>query len=237
MPTSFSPAALAVNGEQMPRRASGRRRLQGARGAAFIVLLLYFTGGVAAVGFAGEPGNSGGDRLARVVAAGLAQVGVTIRYDPAYVKLIYPGGDVPPDRGVCSDVVIRAWRAVGFDLQQLVHRDMKANFAVYPRHWGLKRPDPNIDHRRVHNLAVYFRRQGLQLPVSSAASDYHPGDLVTWNLPGNLAHIGIVTDRRTPDGVRPLIVHNIGAGAQVEDILFAYPITGHYRGLPAAKFR
>jgi uncharacterized protein YijF (DUF1287 family) len=173
-----------------------------------------------------------------LLAAGHAQVGVTLHYDPAYVRLSYPGGDVPADRGVCTDVVIRAYRALGIDLQQRVHEDMRAHFGAYPKAWGLARPDRNIDHRRVPNLAVFFTRHGARLPVSRDASDYRAGDLVTWMLPGNLPHIGLVSDRRavvatgSPREARPLILHNVGAGAQVEDVLFAWPVTGHFRYLP-----
>lgn len=131
--------------------------------------------------------------------------------------------------GVCTDVVVRSYRAVGIDLQERVHRDMRAAFPAYPRLWGLSRPDPNIDHRRVPNLQVFFRRQGAQLPVSQDLDDTQPGDLVTWVLPGDLPHIGIVIHRRSSDGARPLIVHNIGNGPKIEDILFRFPITGHYR--------
>jgi uncharacterized protein YijF (DUF1287 family) len=165
-----------------------------------------------------------------LLAAAHAQHGVTTRYDGRYVRLDYPGGDVPMDRGVCTDVVIRAYRQVGVDLQQRVHEDMRAHFGRYPAIWGLRTPDRNIDHRRVPNLQRYFERHGTSLPVSSTAADYRAGDLVTWRLPGNLPHIGFVSDRRA--GARPLIVHNVGAGVQIEDVLFAWPITGHYRYLP-----
>jgi uncharacterized protein YijF (DUF1287 family) len=170
------------------------------------------------------------DRRARVIAAAHAQEGVTTRYDGRYVRLDYPGGDVPADRGVCTDVVVRAYRAIGIDLQQRVHEDMRAHFAAYPALWGLRHADRNIDHRRVPNLARYFERNGRSLPPSTQAADYRPGDLVTWRLPGNLPHIGIVSDRRA-DGP-PQIVHNVGAGVRVEYVLFAWPITGHYRYLP-----
>jgi uncharacterized protein len=159
----------------------------------------------------------------------LQQTEQHVVYDGAYRRLAYPGGDVPADRGVCTDVVIRAYRSIGIDLQQRVHEDMRAAFAAYPKQWGLNKPDPNIDHRRVPNLQTYFKRQRAQLPVSRDATVYQPGDLVTWMLPGNLPHIGIVTERRSHDGVRPLIVHNIGQGPKLEDMLFDYPITGHYR--------
>ncbi len=150
-------------------------------------------------------------------------------YDGSYVSIAYPMGDVPKDRGVCTDVIIRAYRKVGIDLQVEVHRDMKANFQRYPKIWGLSRPDANIDHRRVPNLQAFFKRKGEQLPVTDRAGDYRPGDLVTWMLPGNLPHIGIVVDRKSRDGKRFLVVHNIGRGPRMEDSLFDFPITGRYR--------
>jgi uncharacterized protein YijF (DUF1287 family) len=171
-----------------------------------------------------------GTSAQRLVAAAYAQVGVTLAYDPSYRRIAFPGGDVPPERGVCSDVVVRAYRGLGIDLQRLVNDDMRQAFSAYPHLWGLAHPDPNIDHRRVPNLATFIARHGATLALSGDAKDYRPGDVVTWVLPGNLAHIGIVSDRKIDD--RPLMVHNIGAGAQVEDVLFAYPITGHYRYLP-----
>ena len=177
-------------------------------------------------GWAEEPPSD----LHRVIYSAYAQVGVTLLYDPAYVSLPFPGGDVPIDRGVCTDVVIRAYRGIGVDLQLLVNQDMRKAFPAYPRKWGLSRPDPNIDHRRVENLAVFFARHGQALPISLEAADYRPGDLVTWRLPDGHPHIGLVSDR-SANG-RPLLVHNIGAGAKVEDILFASTITGHYRYLP-----
>lgn len=156
------------------------------------------------------------------------QIGVTVEYDPSYVVLSYPGGDVAKDRGVCTDVVIRALRGIGLDLQQAVHEDMKKNFAAYPQRWGLKKPDKNIDHRRVPNLRTYFKRQGWELPLTQQAKDYHPGDIVTCTVAGNLPHIMIVSDSRTKDGT-PLIIHNIGIGTEEEDALFLFPLTGHYR--------
>jgi len=165
----------------------------------------------------------------RLVAAALEQTTHAVRYDGSYRRIPYPGGDVPADTGVCSDVVVRAYRALGIDLQRRVHEDMGRDFAAYPRLWGLRAPDPNIDHRRVPNLQAFFRRRGAQRPLAAAGDGYAAGDLVTWMLPGNLPHIGIVSDRRSDDGSRPLIVHNIGQGPQVEDMLFDYPITGHYR--------
>lgn len=158
------------------------------------------------------------------------QVGVTLSYDPVYRRLSYPGGDVSQTTGVCTDVVIRALRQQGLDLQEAVHRDMRAHFALYPKHWGLSRPDSNIDHRRVPNLMTWFKRQGWSQPVSRDVSAYRAGDIVTWDLGRGLTHIGIVSDRQSPAGV-PLILHNIGRGTQEEDILFAYAITGHYRPL------
>jgi len=166
------------------------------------------------------------------VAAALERTRHKVAYDPAYRTIAYPMGDVPAATGVCTDEVIRAYRALGIDLQQRVHEDMKASFRSYPRHWGLSRPDPNIDHRRVPNLQVFFTRHGKSLAVTARGSDYAPGDLVTWDLGGNVPHVGIVTGRRSADGARPLIVHNIGAGPRLEDMLFDYRITGHYRYLP-----
>lgn len=164
----------------------------------------------------------------RLVEAARTQVGVTLGYDPAYRRITYPGGDVPLATGVCTDVVIRALRAQGLDLQQRVHEDMRRHFSAYPRHWGLKRPDPNIDHRRVPNLMTWFDRQGLSLKVGQAAADYQPGDIVTWDLGRGLQHIGIISDRRSREGT-PLALHNIGQGTREEDILFRWPILGHYR--------
>jgi uncharacterized protein YijF (DUF1287 family) len=170
-----------------------------------------------------------GSEPSRLTAAARDQVGVTVTYDPAYVQLEFPGGDLPRDRGVCTDVVIRALRdGWGIDLQLAVNRDMKANFSAYPALWGLSRTDRNIDHRRVPNLQTLFARIGAELPLEDGPTPYLPGDIVTWTLPGNLPHIGIVSDQRSADGT-PLILHNIGRGAQEEDILFAYPMTGHYR--------
>lgn len=153
-----------------------------------------------------------------------------VRYDPAYVRIAYPNGDVPADRGVCTDVVVRAYRKLGIDLQKEVHVDMKANFAKYPsqKRWGLKTTDTNIDHRRVPNLQVFFSRKGTELPISDKKQDYAVGDLVTWDLGGGIPHIGIITDRKSSDGT-PLVVHNIGAGQVLQNMLFSFKITGHYR--------
>jgi uncharacterized protein YijF (DUF1287 family) len=161
------------------------------------------------------------------------QVGVTVGYNGAYVRLAYPNGDVARQTGVCTDVIIRAYRdAFGVDLQVLVHEDMKRAFSAYPRNWGLKRPDRNIDHRRVLNLQRFFARRGNALLIGQNAAAYRPGDLVAQRLPGNLPHIGIVTHHPNADGTRPLMVHNIGAGARLDDTLFTYTITGHYRFKP-----
>ncbi len=165
----------------------------------------------------------------KLVAAALAQTKQVVRYDPAYVRLAYPGGDVPADTGVCTDVVIRAYRtALGLDLQKLVHEDMKAHFSKYPKNWGLSRPDPNIDHRRVPNLQTFFKRQGAALPVTDKPEDYLPGDLITCTVAGRLPHIAIVV--AAPKGGKvPWIVHNIGQGPKLENRLFEFPMTGHYR--------
>ncbi|MEO6078405.1 MAG: DUF1287 domain-containing protein [Steroidobacteraceae bacterium] len=162
-----------------------------------------------------------------LVSAARQQTRDAVTYDGSYTRIAYPMGDVPPDRGVCTDVVIRAYRAIGIDLQALVHEDMRAHFDLYPRLWGLQQPDTNIDHRRVPNLQKFLERADAR--VRPAAATYLPGDLVTWMLPGNLPHIGIVSDRRAPVSGNPLIIHNIGAGPAEEDMLFAYPVTGHYR--------
>jgi uncharacterized protein len=170
-----------------------------------------------------------GPEPSRLTEAARAQVGVTVIYDPSYIRLDFPGGDIDRERGVCTDVVIRALRdAWEIDLQLAVNRDMKANFGAYPKLWGLTKTDRSIDHRRVPNLQTLFQRIGAELSLSDGPTPYLPGDIVTWMLPGNLPHIGIVSDRRTTDGT-PLILHNIGRGAQEEDVLFAYPMTGHYR--------
>ena len=153
-------------------------------------------------------------------------------YDPSYFAISYPNGDVPNDRGVCTDVVIRAYREIGLDLQALVHEDMAENFGAYPKLWGLRSADKNIDHRRVPNLQRFFERQDAEVRVTANPRDYRPGDLVTWMLPGNLPHIGIVSDRQVAGGSRPLILHNIGHGTSEDDIFFTYRITRHYRFYP-----
>jgi hypothetical protein len=167
--------------------------------------------------------------LRQFAAAALDRTHHTVRYDPAYVRIPYPGGDVPAETGVCTDEVIRAYRVVGIDLQKEVHEDMAANFSAYPRKWGRSEPDANIDHRRVPNLMLFFSRKGESLPITDRAEDYAPGDLVTWDLGRGLTHIGIVVDRKTVFTRRYMIVHNIGAGPKMEDVLFEWKIIGHYR--------
>jgi uncharacterized protein YijF (DUF1287 family) len=176
---------------------------------------------------AGEKQPRFGERLAY---AALERTYHRVRYDPSYVVMDYPGGDVPAEQGVCTDVVVRSYRKLGIDLQQLVHKDMSSNFHLYPNlaKWELDGPDPNIDHRRVLNLRTFFSRYGENLPVTDGAQDYRPGDLVTWRVPPDLPHIGIVSNRRGADG-KYMIIHNIGDGPKLEDRLFDFPITGHYR--------
>lgn len=151
-----------------------------------------------------------------------------VKYDPSYFRIDYPNGDVPSDKGVCTDVVIRTYRKLGIDLQKEVHEDMKAHFNEYPKKWGLKRPDKNIDHRRVPNLMVFFSRHGTVKEMSNDAKDYSPGDIVCWDLGGGITHIGIVSKRKYSQSNRYLIIHNIGAGQVLEDCLFRFKIIGHY---------
>ena len=152
-----------------------------------------------------------------------------VTYDPSYFSIDYPNGDIPSDKGVCTDVIIRAYRKIGIDLQTKVHQDMKANFDAYPKIWGLKTTDKNIDHRRVPNLMTFFKRKGAQKPITNNAQDYLPGDVVCWRLGGGITHIGIIVERKSADGKRNMIVHNIGAGQVLEDCLFDFNIIGHYR--------
>jgi uncharacterized protein YijF (DUF1287 family) len=166
----------------------------------------------------------------RLIAAAIERTHHSVRYVSDYVRIPYPGGDVPADTGVCTDEIIRSYRAVGVDLQKEVHEDMVRNFDAYPnkRRWMLAHPDSNIDHRRVPNLMVFFRRKGETLPVTNRAEDYSPGDLVTWDLGGGVPHIGIVVDQKSQSS-RYMVVHNIGQGPKMEDVLFNWKITGHYR--------
>jgi len=168
--------------------------------------------------------------LKNLVAAAIERTHHVIRYDPAYVRISYPGGDVPADTGVCTDEIIRSYRRLGVDLQKEVHEDMVQNFGVYPRSWRwlLSRTDPNIDHRRVPNLMVFFARKGESLSLSGRADDYTPGDLVTWDLGGGVPHIGVVVDQKSATSGRYMIVHNIGQGPRMEDVLFNWKVTGHY---------
>lgn len=168
-------------------------------------------------------------QLKQMLDGAIAQAGVTTEYDPAYVALDYPNGDVPEKTGVCSDVVVRAFRKAGIDLQKEVHEDIKAARSEYPTKWGANAPDKNIDHRRVLNLMKYFERHGKSLPISDAAADYQPGDVVSWELSSGVDHIGIVTNMLSESADRYLIVHNIGAGTRIEDVMFAWTIKGHYR--------
>ena len=165
----------------------------------------------------------------RLVKAAQERAQHKVIYDGSYRQIVYPMGDILLSKGVCTDLVIRAYRKVGIDLQQLVHEDMRDNFSEYPKIWGLTSTDTNIDHRRVPNLQMFFKRNGTELKISQTESDYRAGDLVTWMLPGNLPHIGIVSDQLIKDTFRPKIIHNIGKGPVEDDILFKYPITGHYR--------
>ena len=167
-----------------------------------------------------------------IVDAARARTLVDVRYDPKYVSLSYPGGDVSPDTGVCTDVIIRTYRnAYQFDFQKAVHQDMRANFSKYPKSWGLKRPDKNIDHRRVPNLETFLKRQGAAVPITKNAADYLPGDIVSWRLGGRLPHIGIVSNKKSEWGT-PLIIHNIGQGPVEDDLLFNTDINGHFRFTP-----
>jgi uncharacterized protein len=169
--------------------------------------------------------------LAKLNTAAIERISSNVRYDGSYVRIPYPGGDVPAGTGVCTDEIIRIYRVVGIDLQKEVHEDMAHNFSAYPNEprWGASRPDANIDHRRVPNLMVFFTRKGKSLPSTTNADDYTPGDLVTWDLGGDIPHIGIVVDHREASGKRYMLVHNIGQGPKMEDVLFSWKITGHYR--------
>ncbi|MBL7911498.1 MAG: DUF1287 domain-containing protein [Bacteroidia bacterium] len=170
----------------------------------------------------------------KLVVQAVNQTKIKVTYVPAYVQIKYPNGDVPANTGVCTDLVIRAYRGVGIDLQKEVHEDMVKHFKNYPKLWKLKAPDTNIDHRRVPNLMTYFKNKKAELTVTENAEDYKPGDLVTWNLQNKkvmsgITHIGIITDQRSLDGKRYLVAHNIGGGNTIEDMLFSYTIIGHYR--------
>ena len=204
------------------------------RGVLFVLAVFPSISVVARSGAAQSNSNSEARRrefLQHLAAAAVERTHHDVRYEPAYVRIVYPGGDVPADTGVCTDEIIRSYRSVGVDLQKEVHEDMSQNFELYPRRWrGLSsRPDANIDHRRVPNLMEFFSRKGESLSLSSHAEDYTPGDLVTWDLGGGVSHVGVVVDRESSQAGRYMIVHNIGQGPRMEDILFRWKITGHYR--------
>ena len=163
--------------------------------------------------------------------AAISIIDPSIDYDPAYFSIKYPNGDVPKNKGVCTDVIIRAYRKLNIDLQKEVHEDMIAHFSEYPnlQKWGMTKTDTNIDHRRVPNLEIFFERNGEKLPVTNNPKDYKTGEIVTWMINDKLPHIGIVTNQKSRDGKRNLIVHNVGGGQVLDDCLFDYKIVGHYR--------
>ena len=177
----------------------------------------------------GHPAVSDNGFYYRLADSAMVLTSYDVIYDPSYYSIAYPNGAVPAGRGVCTDVIIRAYRMFGVDLQKEVHEDMKANFDEYPDNWGLSRPDRNIDHRRVPNLMEFFGRHGETLPITNNPEDYKPGSIVCWNLGGGFLHVGIVSAEKTPDGLRYMIIHNIGRGQVAEDVLFNYEIIGHYR--------
>jgi uncharacterized protein YijF (DUF1287 family) len=181
--------------------------------------------------FKSLPANSS-PQLKQLIDGAVSQAGVTTGYDPSYVSIQYPMGDVPIDTGVCSDVLVRAFRKAGVDLQKEVHEDMARAWNEYPKRWGLSGPDPNIDHRRVLNLMKYFERSGKSVPITDEPDDYLPGDIVAWDLGGGIYHVGMVTNMLSETQRECLIVHNIGAGTRVEDVLLNWTIKGHYRFFP-----
>ncbi len=203
---------------------------------AFSLAFLYLTISFSAAAQSDHPPLSNEDFANQLSSAAITRTQFEVSYDPAYVRLAYPNGDVAPNKGVCSDVVIRSLRTFGIDLQKNIHEDMVANFSAYPKRWGMSRTDRNIDHRRVPNIETYFTRIGARIETSQTAENYRAGDIVAWNLSGHgrgwMPHIGIVTDQKSADGT-PLIVHNIGAGPQLENVLFSWPQTGHYRLSPS----
>lgn len=207
------------------------RHIRQRAAAAFIIVSVVAGGFVAQAQSQNSNETQRKEFLQRLSAAAIERTHHTVRYDPAYVRIAYPGGDVPAGTGVCTDEVIRAYRALGIDLQKEVHQDIEANFSAYPNHWRSMRAhsDANIDHRRVPNLTVFFSRKGETLPITTHGSDYRPGDLVTWDLGGGVLHIGIVVDRKSSSSGGYMAVHNIGQGPKLEDVLFNWKITGHYR--------
>jgi uncharacterized protein YijF (DUF1287 family) len=201
-----------------------------------VVVLAAVVASLAPARQAGPPSNANSEArrhefTQRLVAAAIERTHHIVRYEPAYVRIPYPGGDVPADTGVCTDEIIRTYRSVGVDLQKEVHEDMAQNFDLYLRKWRwlTNHPDANIDHRRVPNLMVFFARKGESLALSGRAEDYAPGDIVTWDLGGGVPHVGIVVDQKSAPSGRFMIVHNIGQGPRMEDVLFNWKITGHYR--------
>jgi uncharacterized protein YijF (DUF1287 family) len=214
------------------RLKSGIMRLRSSQASIILLTALFATFVTFALAATVQGGGRTKDELLRqLVAAAVERTHHSVRYVSEYVRIPYPGGDVPGDTGVCTDEIIRSYRAVGIDLQKDVHEDMVQNFAAYPnkRRWLLAHPDPNIDHRRVPNLMVFFQRKGEILPVTGRAQDYSPGDLVTWDLGRGIPHIGIVVDQKARLVGPYMIVHNIGEGPKMEDVLFSWKITGHYR--------
>lgn len=210
-----------------------RRLTRHDRLTAIALAALVVGAGTSAASFQRNAGEQDArqELLRKVVAAAIEQTHHEVRYDGSYVRIPYPGGDVAQDIGVCTDVVIRAYRAAGIDLQKEVHEDMLGNFQAYPRkaRWRESEPDSNIDHRRVPNLMVFFERKGEARPISSRAEDYSAGDLVAWDLGRGVLHIGIVTDQKSRETGRLMVVHNIGEGPRLEDVLFDWKIVGHYR--------
>ncbi len=200
-----------------------------------LIIPRYLTLFLAIVSF--FPSVAGAATMDDLVQAAKLRTQINIHYSPEYYVLDYPNGDVPNHIGVCTDLIIRSYRAAfNFDLQEKVHEDIKGHFTHYPNFWGLNKPDSNIDHRRVPNLQTFFKRMGASLGVSQNAEDYQPGDLVTWNMrapKSNMPHIGLVSNQRSQDNQRYLIIHNMGFGPQIQDMLFHYHITGHYRFNPA----
>jgi uncharacterized protein YijF (DUF1287 family) len=185
--------------------------------SAFLIILYY---GIC---------NAQGDFYSQLGDAAMELTKQLVKYDPRYYVIAYPNGDIPGDRGVCTDVIIRAYRKVGIDLQKEVHEDMEKNFSLYPKYWGLSHTDTNIDHRRVPNLITFFSRKGIALPVTQNPADYKPGDLVCWDLGGGVKHIGIVVYVKSQNADRYQVVHNIGAGQVLEDCLLRFKIIGHFR--------
>jgi uncharacterized protein YijF (DUF1287 family) len=189
-----------------------------------------FSGRITVLGliFLALPLQAQNDFSKKLSSAAIELTHQQVEYDPRYFSIKYPNGDVPSNKGVCTDVIIRAYRKLGIDLQKEVHEDMKSNFSLYPKNWGLKSTDKNIDHRRVPNLMKYFSRHGTVKKMTTKPDDYLPGDIVAWNLGGAITHIGIVVDKKSNDEKRYLIVHNIGNGQELADCLFTYKVIGHY---------